>query len=260
MKILLYGNCQMTGIEYFMRRSPDHQAIETRVVQDFQVELGEVTKPHEKSSVEWADTIIYHSRANQFPWDHAARFRDDCKLIKASVFYNGGYYLSQAKEVEDWLSVMGYAKRHGIDAAIRYAVHEADVGYWRRRLANLRHMMEKEQNEEVPPSTRMSDFVAQGIEQEQHITMNHPTSIVFVEWADRLLKHLGFQGVGAEQREAARCNKNLVGLPCEDYVPTSARKHLGLKWGGSDYDNQMCEGIAKQWLRGHALSAEYSLG
>lgn len=259
MNILLYGNCQMAGLKRFIDHTPESGEFSTRVLQDFQITLGEVTKPKVREDLVWADTVVYHARDGLFPNGEEMPPKPDSTLITSSVFYNSGYYLTNA-EAEDWLPVMAYAAKYGHPEAVRYAVHEADVGYWRRRVANLNHMMEKEERENVPRGTRISDLISRGVEECQHITMNHPTSVVFVEWADRLLKHLGFAGVTNQQREDARCHKNLANLPCEDFVCSGAKKHLGLKWGGSDFENQMCEGIAKQWLRSHALSAEYSLG
>jgi hypothetical protein len=170
------------------------------------------------------------------------------RLIAASVFYNNCYYLSGA-EHEDWFPVVAYGMRHGHEQAVRYAVYEADLGYWRRRESNWQRMMAKERDENVPCETRISDLIAAGTEHRQSITMNHPASLVFVEWAARLLRYLGYEGTSEAQREEARCHDNLCNLPCEDFVCSGARKHLGLKWGGTDWDNQNCEGIAAKWLR-----------
>ena len=259
MNILFYGNCQMTGLKYFFDRSPDREKFSTRALQDFQITLGEVTRPKVKEDLAWADTIVYHTKGMLFPNGDEMPPKPDSWLIPASVFYNGGYFMSCAEE-QDWLPVLAYAQRYGQVNALRYGVHEADLGYWRRRLANIERMRLKEEEEGIAAAHRISDLIYRGTEEKQHITMNHPTSIVFVEWADRLLKYLGLEGVTDQQREEARCHDNLVRLPCEDFVSDGARKHLGLKWGGSDYENQMCEGIVAKWLRDHALSAEYAMG
>ncbi len=176
----------------------------------------------------WADLVFFHHK------DEAQDYPTKQEKVALSVWYQSGPFISHATQ-EDWDYIKAYKDIHGHEEAVRFAVEDADLGYIKRWKDNHARMIEKEKNEQVPPELRMSDMMEIGREVQLQRTMNHPTSLVFREWALRICTFLDEKpGPRAVTREEALADNNIAGLPCEDHVTSGARKHLGLKWGDGD--------------------------
>jgi hypothetical protein len=245
MNICFHANCQALGLQYFFERSPDARGIATKVIQDFQVVLGETSREQELAAVEEADIIFYHAIGGVFPvkkWTPKKRV----KLIPMSVWYNSGPFLSGASR-DSWDAIIVMAREVDFGAAVHHAVHEADMRYAQRWAANLAKMEAKENREGVPEQTRISSWTAEGVEARMHLTMNHPTTDIFLRWANLLLRHIGLSPVAPEHWK--RRDLNLVGLPCEDHACSGAVKHLGLGWGGDEQSNLWNYEIARKKIR-----------
>jgi len=251
MNICFHANCQALGLQYFFERSPDAHRFTTKVIQDFQVVLGEVSKEAEREAIEEADVIFYHALSGRFPVDEWKPAKTPV-LIPMSVWHNSGPFLTSATSYE-WHLIAEYARKHSFNDAVHYAVHEADMGYMKRWSDNFQKMTAKERRERVPENTRISGWTHEGIERRMHLTRNHPTTEVFVRWANLLLEHIGMRPVESDWTKRMHDDLNIVGLPCEDFAPSGACAILGLGWGGDDASNQWNYDVARRKLKEFAL-------
>lgn len=248
MKIHFHANCQAAGLRWFFDRSPSASSFTTDCIQNFQIVLGEESRERERQVVETADILFYHATKRVYPWPENVSPREGCELIPLSVYYQGAFFCIEQAHRHIWEPVIAFAREHGVDAAVHHFVNEMDIGYKDMWNADVAHMMTKEIEEGVPMEHRISHWQPDGLEVQQLITKNHPTSIIFLKWANLLLKSLGKQPLGDEWDRQCRDNYNIVNLPCEDWVTTAARKHLGMKWGASDYMNNRAAQFAKEKL------------
>ncbi len=238
MKILFCGNCQASALSIFVARGmPQH---EVRHLPHLATFYGEFSEEHIADQHAWADLVFFHHKH-----DGAQAYPTKQPKVPLSVFYQGGPFIAEAHD-DDWTQVREYAALHGRERAIQWAVTEADMGYTRRWRDNLARMIEKEEEEKIAPEIRMSDIVeTEGRLFQQQRTMNHPTSIVFREWANRIMRFMREEPArGAVTREEALREPNIGGLPCEQSATSGAVKHLGLRWGGRGEDEQSGREIA----------------
>lgn len=253
MKVHIHANCQGAGLAWFFKHSPDADQMDIQCIQNFRVCTGEETREQERKCVEEADILFYHATKRVFPWPESVSPQPNCVLIPISVFYNGAYFLMENADTETWAPVVTVAKEHGIDRAVQFLVHEADLDYRKRWQADLLHMQFKEHEEGVAVSHRMSDWQQEGFKEQQLLTKNHPSSLTFLRWANILLNAIGKRPLGDEWELNARANPNLVQLPCEDWITPAAKKHLGLNWGATEYEIRRSEEFAKnrltEWLK-----------
>lgn len=248
MKIHFHTNCMGWALKWFFERSPSASSFTLDCIQNYQIVLGEDSRERERHVVETADVLFYHATKRVYPWPENVSPRPGCELIPLSVYYQGAFFCIEQCHKPIWEPVIAYAREHGVDAAVHHFVNEMDLGYKAMWDADLAHMKNKEEEEGVPAEHRISHWQPEGLEVQQLITKNHPTSIVFLRWANLLLKSLGKQPLEEQWDRQAKDNLNLVNLPCEDWVTSAARKHLGMKWGGSDYMNQRSAQYAKEKL------------
>lgn len=252
-KIHFHSNCMGYGLAWFLQRSPSANRFTIDYVQNFQIMIGEESREREKQVVETADILFYHATKRVLPWPETCQPKPSCQLIPLSVFYQGAYFTIENCHKHIWEPVIQCAREHGVDGAVYHFCNEMDIGYQKIWDEDFAHMQNKEIEEGVPEDQRMSDWQHKGKEMQLLTTKNHPASIVFFHWANRLLKSLGYGLLGEEMERQCLYNNNLVNLPCEDWVTTAARKHLGMSWGASDYMNQRSAAFAKEklleWLR-----------
>ncbi len=252
MKIHFHTNCQGYGLEWFFRQSPDASTFTTAVIQNFRICTKEETREQEKEVVETADILFYHATNRVFPWPDNVSPRPGCNLIPLSVFYQGAYFFMENANQQTWKPVIEMARVDGIERAVEWLIEEADLNYETRWDADSLHMANKEAEEGVDTDIRISNWQQQGRFEQLFLTKNHPTSLAFVRWANLLLSHIGKKELSHEWTEKSRANNNLVNLPCEDWVTTAARKHLGMSWGATDYENRRAREFAKnkltEWL------------
>lgn len=257
MNICFHTNCQGSGLAYFFERSPFAKGLFIKVILDFQVVLGEVSKEEEREALEKADIIFYHAVNGEFPvkdWKPKKFLRK----VPMSVWYNSGPFLSGAS-AESWAPILKMARDKGINEAVHHAVHEADMGYEARWDSCLAKMKAKERKEGVPEKTRISHWVKEARKSQMHLTMNHPTTEVFHRWANLLLDHVGLQQLPEKLWQNRYSNTNLVGLPCEDFAPEGAVKHLGLRWGGDEVSNLWNYEFVRRKLKELTLAENNSL-
>jgi hypothetical protein len=164
-----------------------------------------------------------------------------------SVWYQAGPFIMHATD-QDWLRLA--AEHNGdIESAIRQAPF-ADMGYSDRWKDCYERMLEKEENEEVPMDIRISGFMEVGRDHQLQLTCNHPTSLVFRQWATRILDFIKIPFIQHTFPSVADClvNPNMAGLPCEESATTGARDILSLKWGGRLEDNESGRQVARTRL------------
>jgi len=250
MKILFHANCQGWALEKFFKYSPDADKFQTKNVQTFMLELGTTSLEEEREFLNWADTMFYMSNDGRNPrLGNPIEFikgREGLTRIPMSTHFNGGYFISWTTE-DYWKQIFEYAKTHTIEEAINYAVLEADMGYKKRWEENLFRMKEKETEEGVAESMRLSYFVERlYLKEQQNTTMNHPTSVVLYDWANILLKHLGFAPIPDSFRKECLNNMIIANLPCEDWICTGAKKHLGLMYGATEYEDKRSRELVRE--------------
>lgn len=254
MKIHIHANCQGWGLEWFFKRSPDADKFTTALIQNFRICTKEETREQEKEVVETADILFYHATKRVFPWPETVQPKPDCQLIPISVFYNGAYFFMENARKEIWQPALDMAQSQGPSCAAQWLVNESDLDYRARWQADLDHMRNKEEEEGVAPELRISDWQHQGHEWAQLLTKNHPSSLLFLRWANLLLEYIGMRPMEDEWEAKAREQQNLVYLPCEDWVTNAAKKHLGLKWGATEYEHRRAlefgHNKLKAWLEG----------
>jgi hypothetical protein len=255
--ICFHANCQCDGLQYFFERSPDAGKISTKVIRDFQVVLGETSRDEERRALGSADIIFYHAIKGAFPVSDWLP-KQGVKLIPMSVWYNSGPFLSGATS-DSWNRIVQYARNHTFNDAVHHAVHDADMGYSERWAANLQKIIAKETREKVPEATRISSWTAEGIETRMHLTMNHPTTLVFIRWANLLLDYIGLKRLCEDEWMSRDTDGNMVGLPCEDFACSGAFNHLGLGWGGDEASNLWNYEFAKKKLKEMTLAANNTL-
>jgi hypothetical protein len=236
-----------------MRQSPDADKFQLDNITGFQLALGEDSRQHEKLLVETADVLFYHAEGGKAPWPETVKPKPDCVAIPMSVFYQGAYFIQWTATQERWKPALDLMDQHGIDAVVNHLVNDLDIGYLDIFKDHLKHMMDKEDEEGVPENLRISGWQQEGADWAQLLICNHPTSMLFLRWSNLLLTHLGFRPLEGDWPQRCRENLNLVNLPCEDWVTTAAKKHLGLKWGATDYENRRACEFAKgkllEWRR-----------
>jgi len=240
MKIALVGNCQVDGIEYMLKRAlPNH---EYRRLPHLATFYGEFTEEQIAETHAWADVVFFHHKH-----DGVQDYPTKQPKIPLSVWYQSGPFMMHTPE-NWWEVIREYAGRHGNHVAAEWAIQE-DLSYELRWDSCLKKMMEKEEDECVPPALRMSDMMVEGRVYQMQLTCNHPTSAVFREWALRICAFLG------EHPHSDACgwlealtNPNLAGLPCEESATSGAVRHLGLHWGGRPEDDDSGRLIVKERL------------
>lgn len=244
MKILLTGNCQTTGIAYFLRR-----ALPTWEIHDLPhlgTFYGHISEEEIAREHEWADMVFFHHKhdGNQ---DHPVKQ----PKIPLSVWYQAAPFMAQIQP-EMWsqlnkdcdLFSPGY-----IEPMVEYVVREHDFDYEKRWKDCWEKMRQKEEDECVPDLIRMSDTMEEyGRKFQLQLTCNHPTSLVFRTWAQKILSFLGKFSLTVPTVEECLENPNLAGLPCEESATSGARKHLQLQWGGRDIDDESGRQIARERL------------
>lgn len=241
MKLLLCGNCVVDPLAKFLRRALSH--FEIRHLPHLATFYGEFTEEQIAAEHAWADLVFFHHKH-----DGAQDYPTKQPKIPLSVWYQGGPFIIQAHE-ESWETVREYARQHGTEAAIEWAVKEHDMGYHRRWDSCVAKMMQKEQDEQVPSELLISDLMAEGRMIQTQLTCNHPTSFIFREWALRIVSFLGEKpGPDAVSAGEALTNPNLGGLPCEESATTGAVKALGLSWGGRPEDDESGRQVARERL------------
>lgn len=231
-----------------MAMSPNQEKLETRVIRTYMLDLGLTSREEELECLSWADIVFYHEHMGKKPGDEDKPVKPGTVLVPMSVMYNSGYYLSLATE-EDWNSVYEFAEKNGVDQAVDYAVYGCDVGHTRRWAHNFEKMKRKEIKENVPEHMRLSQVIEPLWKREQQtITMNHPTSTVFYDWANLLLGHLGLKKLKPALRERCERELNIANLPCVDWICSGVKETFGLAYGGGQEDNFQCAGIARKKL------------
>jgi len=247
-KILFHSNCHGEGLANFFAYSKDAGKFQTRVIRTYMLDLGLTSREEELDALQWADYVLYHEHMGRKPGDESKPVKPGTILTPMSVMYNSGYYLSLGTE-EDWQGVYDYADKNGIDQAVDYAVYGADVGFTRRWNHNFEKMKSKEIRENVPESMWLSKAIEPLWKTEQQtLTMNHPTSTVFFDWANLILEHLNFAKIDMGFRDQCRTNLNIANLPCEDWICQGVKEVFGLSYGGGDLNNSNCANLARNKL------------
>lgn len=259
MRLVLSGNCQCSGIATFLRLAPNadkYRISEIPHLVQFYQGLDPKAHPElpvaeQERMMREADVILYHAKSGNEP--DLLHLNDTAIKIPLSVVYNGAYFLMCWEEKHDWIPVLERAGAHGVDEAVRFAVDEFDFGYHRRWADHFGRMVQKEHFEGVPSDTWASNvFLRHHATTQPLLTNNHPASIIFADWTDSILAHLGEPEMPKAVIQQAKLERNVAGLPCEFSAGAGARKHLGLEWGGRAEDQVSCARIAREriekWL------------
>lgn len=241
MRVLCCGNCQSQGLVVFLRKAmPHHEFIDLPHLATFYAEFSEaqIVEEHEK-----ADLVFFHHKH-----DGDQDYPTKQPKVALPVWYQSAPFIIQAHD-EQWVQVREYAERRGKEAAIEWAVKDCDMDYKKRWFSCLVKMFQKEHDDGVPDEIKMSDFMAYGFGYQLQLTCNHPTSLVFREWALRICRYMN-EAVHPEFFSEAQCiaQPNLGGLPCEESATTAACKQLMLSWGGRPEDDESGRFVARQRL------------
>ncbi len=258
MNIHFSSNCQGDALGKFLLKSPDGDKLKVSCTQEHQIILGETTREIEAKHLADADVILYHAHLGKTPWPEGTPIKDGVVPIALPVFYNGGYFIHWASQ-EDWNMLWDYAQKHSMDDTVQFALNEAPMGYEQRWYDNHAKMKIKEMQENVPEWGRVSEWILEGRDWRQNMTMNHPTSIVFYRWANRLLNHLGLRPLDGNFLIECENDPNVAGLPCEETACTAAVKALGMKWGGTSRENALA-GEYVRWRINNMREAKLANG
>ena len=259
MKICISSNCQGAGIATFLNLAPNAKKYQVREIPHLiQFYQGLNPKAHpefppaeQERIVREADIIFYHAKGGEEP--DIIHQNEKVPKIPLSVVYNSAYFMQCWEDRKDFEPILERARTEGVHAAVCYAVDEHDFGYEARWQKNFEQMKKKENDEEVPEATRISPFFAASHREHRPlITYNHPTSFIFYEWTDLILRHLNEPPLNPALRTRAILEPNMAGLPCEFAVGNGARKYMDLDWGGTPPEQASCDSIARErinrWL------------
>jgi hypothetical protein len=240
MRILFTGNCQCDGLVVFMQRALPQ--FEFRSLPHLASHYKEFSEEKIAEDHAWADLVFFHHKH-----DHPQDYPTKQPKIPLSVWFQSGPFAAQSEDCY-WLPVVEHARHYGVDSACDFAARDADLGYEQRWASCFERMKEKEENENVPKEIRVSDLMENyGRTEQQQLTCNHPTSVIFADWTFRILRYLDLVGFIPTMDEL-RANPNLAGLPCEESATSGARRHLSLKWGGRPEDDDSGRQIARERL------------
>lgn len=241
MILRLFMNCQGQGLEVFLKRAmPQHDIKCFPHLASFYGEFSDELLAEEHAK---ADVVFFHHKH-----DGAQDYPTKQPKVPMSVWYQSGPFIAHTSE-EDWQTIKGMASYMGNDWAIKVAVEEANLHYDKRWIDCHSKMIDKECLEQVPLELRISDLMDDGTRHQLQLTCNHPTSLVFFWWTERICKFLGEeQHPGAISELECYQNPNLAGLPCEESATTGARKHLQLSWGARPEDDESGRLICRQRL------------
>ncbi len=252
MNITFHTNCQGYGLAHFFRNSPDADKFTVRCIQNFRICTGEETREEEKEAVECADILFYHATKRQYPWLPSVKLRPTVRMIPISVLYQGAYFFMENANREIWKPAIEMANTEGIERAADWLVYEADLDYQARWDSDRVHMMKKEDEEGVDLNIQVRWMQNASLVEPLLLTKNHPSSLAFLYWANIILNHIGFRRMDTQWINLCANNLNIVNLPCEDWITTAARKHLGMSHGATDYENRRSVEFArnklKEWL------------
>jgi hypothetical protein len=246
MKLLCTGNCAADGLAVFLRRAlPEWEIRHLPFLATFFGEFSEefITQEHA-----WADLVFFHHKA-----DNPQNYPTKNPKIPLAVWYQSGPFIIHATD-QDWLRLLA-----SCDGDKEKAIQQApyfDMGYQDRWNHCLERMVEKEENEEVPTSTRLSGYMESSRLHQAQLTCNHPTSYIFAHWALHLINYIGAPvNAGDLERlfNGIYQNLNIAGLPCEESATSAAREILGLHWGGRPEDDESGRQVARERLANLSL-------
>jgi len=234
MRALVTGNCQASSLAIFLRKAmPQHEIRHLPFLATFFNEFSEeqIAEHHA-----WADIVFYHTKH-----DHPQDYPTKNPKVPMSVWYQGAPFIAQLPQTI-WDHWKPHRDMFGLDETV-VAMLDADLLYEQRWVEYYERMRWKEVDEGVPQELRMSDMMELGRTRQLQRTCNHPTSLVFREWALRVCKFLGEKPVEMFSPEECIAEPNLGELPCEDFACIGARRHLRLYWGGDPDANESCRQI-----------------
>ena len=233
MKILLCGNCQTQGLQVFLQRALP--SFDIQCIPHLATFYGEFSEEQIADHHAWADLVFFHHKH-----DHPQDYPTKQPKIPLSVWFQSAPFMAQIPE-DLWIEF----RNEGGNS--ENAIHH-DFNYKARFELCCERMQEKEENEGVPHELRMADLNWDGREMQYQLTCNHPTSIIFLRWAEQILYFLGQPKQGLPSVQECIDNPNIAGLPCEESATSGARKHLGLRWGGRPEDDESGRFIARERL------------
>lgn len=233
--LLFYTNCVGQGLDKFLRLNPCYlEKFNPTVVYNYMVDLGQSDLNVFDRAAREADVFIFHrldtsrSKHSITINDLLPKLKPDVWMIPMSVPYNSGYFIWH----HDWspelkAAVIQTVRTAGMVAARKFYLTEGDLEWVKRWNSCLARMKQKEEEEGVPSDIRCSDIIdAYGRNCRMFQVPNHPSSCLFWPWSLRLAEFLGLPLQGGEATQ--EFDPNYAGLPCEDVVCESARKHLRL--------------------------------
>lgn len=239
-KLLCTGNCQMSGIAHFLRRAlPSWEIHDIPHLAVFYAEFSEEQIAAEHA---WADLVLYHHKH-----DGAQDYPTKNPKIPLSVWFQSAPFMIQIPN-EYWGPIYQHSQTYGEHSGIEYAVKAHDFDYESRWNQCVLRMKEKEDLEGVPPELKISELASAGFDHQLQLTCNHPTSLVFRYWANKICVFLGESESLIPSWDECVRNPNIAGLPCEESATTGARKHLGIKWGARAEDDESGRQIVRERL------------
>lgn len=243
MKLLITGNCTCEGLAIFLRKALPHWEIHH--LPHLGTFFGEITEETILKEHAWAELVFYQTKQ-----DNPQNYPTKAPKIPLSVWYQSAPFMAWVpqnlwEEFKDDNQLFSPNDSNGL---IEYLVKDHDFDYEARWNECWDRMKVKEIDEGVPEDIRISYLMQWGRQHQLQLTHNHPTSLVFLHWSDRILEYLGEKKWSGYTLQDCIMNPNIAGLPCEESATSGARKHLGLAWGGRPEDDESGRQIARKML------------
>jgi transcription termination factor NusB len=197
-KIVYISNCQSLGILYYLNKSAEF----TRQYDDIHglYNYDHALDDNDIRKIQEADLIIHQKVMkldNPVHLDNISHlFKQGSRLVTLPVIYNDGYF--PLTETREYVVKNGKCIEKYINAGLSldevldlYDKNELDFEIKSRFEACINTMKEREKDLDL----KISDY----IENTKHVRLflitNHPTSYVFLEAANRLLKLLDIEPI-----------------------------------------------------------------
>ena len=215
-RCVIYSNCQADGLALFLPKMGF--PYEITVYRNYQLILGEQNPQHLKKDCATADLFIYQPtlpQHDEFSSDFMlSLLPDDCDTLSFAYIYNHGMF--PLVEHNDEFRGSEFMSPHYWTYSLQtvlalYDLGDIDFNLWERFLFCLTEQAKRERDCDL----KLSKWMMENRDRRLLLAANHPTSLVFIELAEQIMKAVGraIPFIGGPFAE------NETGLPCS--VPHS---------------------------------------
>lgn len=242
MKIVLFGNCQSTGVAHFIRKV--RPELDVRVYLNYRLILGEENPDDLMRDAADCDAFVYQPtdalKHGMLSSAEMIQKAVPAAAIKVSFPYcfNTGFF-PIVKYGQWWTShsVLGIARLQPHLLEARYGLDDLHYDCARRFAENLAEQSRREEACDL----KFAPYILQNF-QTKHLFLvcNHPTSEFFVHMANEVLRAIGKPYNGP----IPFTHPNEVGLPGYHALHPAVIRELGLQ-----YTTDPNDGADKDWYR-----------